>query len=292
MPHPTQNFREIGEERNAAAAAQQETEAAIPDELQRFIAMLRGEGGILDQFSGIAGRFGGAADRFQGISEGFDPLFDEHRRRQLALTSNFFNRRGGGNSTAALNALERTGAQADFAQLGRQDNAVTQMLQALTGQADVLTAAGETGAVPVELLIAQLAAQMSGQGGGGGGGGGCIILCIILTEELLFAGLLSLPLFLGHAAYALEKYSVTDFAGYRMWADPLVGYMRRWSWVSRAVAWAVTRYTAETASRVGLGGRSNLTGKALAFVIPTASRIIGSAARLLHKRTRCHIAVG
>ena len=105
----------------------------IDDELQQFIDMLRGEGGILSQF-------GDVADRFRGISEGNDPRFEAFRQQQLAgarrSNAQFFGRAGLAGTGASQNALNRNVGQIntnlDFAQLG----AAGQRFDSIAGRAD------------------------------------------------------------------------------------------------------------------------------------------------------------
>jgi len=153
------------------AAAEQEREGErneqIATEQQEFIDLTGTQSDI----------FLGTADDLFAMSQGIDPLFDQaqndllgvlgnQRDRGLAQTSNFFNRRGGGNSTASLNALERTGGQFDdrgielatmlqFAGLDRSD--------ALREESFDLRSSGvnmET--IPLQLLIQEMNARNAG----------------------------------------------------------------------------------------------------------------------------------
>ena len=119
--------------------------------LQGFQGQL---GGVSDRLGQIRGdfesRLGGLRQRFQGISTGEDPRFEALRQAQLGqLDSNqqaqqaqqagFFGRRGLGGSSAALNAQQQLAggfdaqrntltAQLGMQQLGRQDQALQQLL--------------------------------------------------------------------------------------------------------------------------------------------------------------------
>ena len=112
---------------------------------------LGGVSSALDRIRGtFESRLGGLRDRFQQQSTGTDPQFEAMRQAQLgqidtnqqaqqAQQSEFFGRRGLGGSSAALNAQQRLAggfdqqrqgltAQLGMQQLGRQDNALQQLL--------------------------------------------------------------------------------------------------------------------------------------------------------------------
>lgn len=122
---------------------------------------------LLKQFQDLLAaynpRFLGVSNELQGISQGNDPRLEALRNADLARTSEFFNRRGTGGSTAALNALNRTSQGFNAMELQRQDTA-------RLGQLDVLSGFLQNATIPFRLLLqqmgvqnAQAAANMAGQ---------------------------------------------------------------------------------------------------------------------------------
>lgn len=243
----------------SAAAVQEQFQAPARDDIQDFRD-------LVEEFNP---QFFDVGQQFIDIGRGTatDPLIEAQRARGIEGLRGRLSRQGARGSVA-LNEINRANLGFDELRLGARETALDRGfgLQSIGLQ----TAAG----IPA-LSIAELMARMSGRGGDGGGGKSCFIICLILTEELLFAGLLSLPLFLAHVIYAADRYSQADYAGYRRWADPLVTAMSRFRWLRRAVGWAMRHYTEEAAYRVGLGGRSNIVGKIFAFLIPSLSRMAG-----------------
>ena len=226
-------------------------------------------------------------------SQGIDPLFGEisedirgvlraQEDRELAGTSEFFERRGGQGGTGQLNALNRMRGQFGERRVGVESDLKLRGLQRsddLRGEAydlreqglQALTSGIETGALPAELLILLENAKNSGKSGGG-----CNLLCFIITEEAVTENsLLSWDLFWAHAAYQLGRHTPETLAGYWIWATPVVRAMRRWGAVRRPVGWVVRRACGEAARRIGhpAGFRSRMGSLWLAAV-PKVSRAV------------------
>ena len=154
-------------------------------------------GGIRDighQFRDIG--MGGADPRFAAYQQSQFDVLRANELGQLGQTADFFTRRGGGNSTAALNALGRVSGgfdtqrqglsgQIGMQQMQRQDQSLLSAA-GLYGQAgntfgqagvargqelDARQAALQNMLGQPELLIALMAAQNAGKGTDGGSGG-------------------------------------------------------------------------------------------------------------------------
>ena len=132
---------------------------------------------FLDMLAQQNPEFQRVADELRAISQGTDPRFAEYQEgqfnvlrqnelAQLGQTADFFTRRGGGNSTAALNQLNRVSGGFDtqrgalsgllgMQQMRRQD-------QARTGQLDVLSDMLQNNLAEPTLNIGWLAAQNAG----------------------------------------------------------------------------------------------------------------------------------
>jgi hypothetical protein len=71
------------------------------------------------------GDFNFARRNLRRRARGEDPLVEYQRQQALARSGEFFGRRGGGNTTAALNQGERISTDFDFRQLAGRDAAVS-----------------------------------------------------------------------------------------------------------------------------------------------------------------------
>lgn len=154
------NLRGIGSAAGVQAGERTRAiEAQIAQQQQQQGQNVDALGSRINQVDALRGQFGsgigGLIAAQQGRAQGIDPRFDEFRQNQLAQLnaneqrqqagqSEFFNRRGLGGSSAALNAQNRVSggfnkqratltSQLGLQQLGRQDDALIQQ-QSLFGQ--------------------------------------------------------------------------------------------------------------------------------------------------------------
>lgn len=155
----------------------------IDANLADFIKMLHGPNGN----DGIISDYMNEASRLRGIGTGAsDPAFAEfqnaqnaqlsaNQRADTAQQAEFFNRRGMGDSSNALNQMNKTAASYNLqrgtlaSQIGLQ--ALSRRDDAFASALNAESAGVSTAAKPAELAISELAAANAGRGGGSSGGG-------------------------------------------------------------------------------------------------------------------------
>lgn len=179
-------------------------------------------------------------------------------------------------------ALQGGQFRAGLAQSGAQDQLARTAFnnQQTLQEAELDASASQNLMELLGLDISEIAAENAGQGGGGGGGSSCALICLVLTDELMRTGELDTAQFLGNARYAARFHDPDTYAGYRAWADPLVGMMRRRPRVRSAVRWAVDHYTRHTAHAVGQKGvADSRTGAAIERILWPLSKSLGTILR-------------
>lgn len=265
----------------AAPAAPSQIDLALKD----FTDLLGGPD------SGLIGDFLGERDRLRGIGTGAsDPAFAEFLSGQvgalnaeegsaLAGQSEFFGRRGFGDSAAALNAQNRTrgsfatqrrqlAGQVGLQALGRRDQAFADALGATT-------AAAETAATPAELLIAQLAAERSGKSGSSGGGGG--LFGTVLCTEAFRHGDITRAVYQADCEWGRRHGDADLMRGYRWWATPLARasrkYPRLYRWIVGPMGVSLAQHFAY---EMGVVPEDSRLGWWLATLLIPVCRLIGA----------------